>query len=1609
MAGPILLKIRYYDPNSNKESGNVGAKNAAHINYIATRPGAECGELEIGDKDFAAELGENSKYVQYMDERPRSHGLFSQENEKEDLDLIKSELRTHEGIVWRMIISLKEEDAVKFGYTNKKVWENALRSCFPEAAKAMGIRESNLRWVAAFHAEMGHPHVHLVCWEKSPERPVGLLGKGETKEIKRILLKEIYAEERTRLLTEKTAMRDLLRSMAKDSISKEIEIIKDINESRLHVEALDGKEPGIAPKLWDSKQIEIADKIFKLSQVMPGKGRTALAYMSKEVKELARETADLILNTSHFKERLEQYLQSSRDIASHYSSQDKEIKEAEQKAFDDLRDRVSQVVLSNAKDLQQYISSSEGFNYEAINEQLLQVGRQDAFIERREDGIDIDSKESFSDIDNFINEKPVIITEIISEESSDLIQRLHRSVFNYFEREVIKYDNSYMNIEDLEVTNSLVNEIRGDLQSLIGDIDKLGIRPSMVFLNEDIQKLVYSYSEKVLNDSNIKFLHDKLLESNADLEKLHLRVSNIYLKYASELIPRELPDIKMILHKERACNALEKMQSATGKYIQGRIEDQEFAIKTMYKSYLYLGYSPAEARESTINWSQREGLFDIDKHIVSVQKSIEYIAEKYPENEREFIGTKQWDRFRDCLGYEEEEFLKPWIGVINIAEIEQEDQKKEETPTFLNDIKVNVISERVLPIVESFRNAVNNGLPKEEVAWTLKGINNVLYSFSIDDEQRVEIVRNFFEKSNIQIPEQQYRDLFDKTDISGNRNYWMGYEKWNRLTTNLNIQEEKPWVTDDLIYRLHKSIFKYLEREILKVDAGFSKTEMKAFEESVYNTIKENMNEIASDISDLKVRASMVFLGDELQEKVKNFTNVVFQGDNDIDTMSKYISNMPNSDINKINTKIADIYLKHASELIERDNLQIEMKLHEERVINAIEKMKQAPSTYLDSKKEDQEFTIKTMYKSFLFLGHTEQEATHNTIEWGNKAGIEESEKYTLEVKEWLEKIKEKYPDDDRNFIGTKDWDRFRDSLGYEEEEFLKPWIGVIKETESQNDIKDAGLPKDIKIELIEENVSPVIETIKNAANLTLPKDEIAWTLKSINNVLHSLNIDDRERKSIVRGFFDKSNINIPEQQYRDLFDKTDISGNKNFWMGHEKWKRFTSNLNITVDKPWKMDDLVYRLHKSVFSQLERELSKDNTQIHKFEMSQLGVNTCAEIRSNMAEIALKVNELKIRPSMVFLDKELQNQVNSFSKTLLNNDVLSDMLSKLSTQESVNMDKLYTKLSDIYLKYASELIERDKLEIQMVLHDERAINAIEKMKEATSQYIDGRPDEQEFTVKTMYKAYLFLGYSEKEATDKTMEWSNKVGIENTESYISKEKDRIAALNEKNPDEKINFIGTKEWDRFRDNLGYEEEEFLKPWIGLVDKNNLPTKVINEQKKSFENIKVELIQEKVYPVIDSFSQAFNTMLPKNEVVWTLKTLNNVLYAMNLDDQKREDMVRGFFERSKINIPEHQYKDMFDKTILSGNKDYWLGSEKWERLINNLKVEVESPWKFLGERNMSILFAKDIWKSSWRLLEKEKTKAQAKANIENMKIIYQQQQKNRGIQLDIDYDEKR
>jgi len=338
----VILKMSFKHPNL-KDSIS---KNMSHVEYIGTRSGVD---KSITENDLKKELekgiSDDETYANYINERPRSHGLFGKDG-IEDINEVKKELSSNAGFVWRAIISLKEDDAIKNGFDSKEKWQELIRLKMPDIAYEMGIKLDNLRWCAAVHMEKGHPHTHVMFWEKNPERIIGAVKESTLNSIRKSLTDQVFENERQVLLTEKNMMRDLLRDLAVKNIGDIVKEIKEVNE----IDVLTGKadKNELAPKLFPDEEKKLMNDIKELSQILPNNGRIAFKFMPEDVKIKVKEIAEYILKQPVFADAVEKNLKSTEELTKMYTGKDEDIEKSKDKAYSDLVKRISQVILRGA-------------------------------------------------------------------------------------------------------------------------------------------------------------------------------------------------------------------------------------------------------------------------------------------------------------------------------------------------------------------------------------------------------------------------------------------------------------------------------------------------------------------------------------------------------------------------------------------------------------------------------------------------------------------------------------------------------------------------------------------------------------------------------------------------------------------------------------------------------------------------------------------------------------------------------------------------------------------------------------------------------------------------------------------------------------------------------------------------------------------------------------------------------------------------------------------------------------------------------------------------------------------------------------------------------------
>lgn len=262
-------------------------------------------------------------YLKYIDERPGSNGLFTDEGVPIVLSQIQKEMNDHPGNIWTHIISLRREDAERLGYNTPDAWMHLLRSHRNMIAQQMKIAPENFRWYAAFHNEGHHPHVHMMVYSVDPNEAY-LSTKGiET--IKSNLAQEIFRQDLLQIYQKQSDLRDELRQESRERIT---EIVDAINHGSFD-------NPQMQRML-----VQLADRLAK------AKGKKQYGYLNAGTKKLVDTIVSELSGDSRIQELYSLWYEQKEDVLRTYTNKMPErILLEQEKEFRTIRNAVVQAAL----------------------------------------------------------------------------------------------------------------------------------------------------------------------------------------------------------------------------------------------------------------------------------------------------------------------------------------------------------------------------------------------------------------------------------------------------------------------------------------------------------------------------------------------------------------------------------------------------------------------------------------------------------------------------------------------------------------------------------------------------------------------------------------------------------------------------------------------------------------------------------------------------------------------------------------------------------------------------------------------------------------------------------------------------------------------------------------------------------------------------------------------------------------------------------------------------------------------------------------------------------------------------------------------------------------
>ena len=262
-------------------------------------------------------------YLRYIDERPGSNGLFTDEGVPIVLSQVQKEMNEHLGNIWTHIISLRREDAERLGYNNPDAWMHLLRSQRNMIAQQMKIAPENFRWYAAFHNAGHHPHVHMMAYSIKPTEPY-LTEKGIAT-IKSNLAQEIFRQDLLQIYQKQTDLRDDLRQASRDRIT---EIVDAINHGSFD-------NPQMQMML-----VQLADRLAK------SKGKKQYGYLNAGTKKLVDAIVAELAGDSRIQELHSLWYEQKEDVLRTYTNKMPErIPLEQEKEFKTIRNAVVQAAM----------------------------------------------------------------------------------------------------------------------------------------------------------------------------------------------------------------------------------------------------------------------------------------------------------------------------------------------------------------------------------------------------------------------------------------------------------------------------------------------------------------------------------------------------------------------------------------------------------------------------------------------------------------------------------------------------------------------------------------------------------------------------------------------------------------------------------------------------------------------------------------------------------------------------------------------------------------------------------------------------------------------------------------------------------------------------------------------------------------------------------------------------------------------------------------------------------------------------------------------------------------------------------------------------------------
>ena len=309
------LRINNLSPNKKAKVMKL------HINYIGRIKGA----MNNGEHSLFGKL--NNEDISYKDK-------------KEILDYIDEKAKTQ--FFNKAVISIKEDEAEKYGMINKEEWINLINLKIKDIAKEYGIREDQLDYLASVHTEPGHIHCHLVFFDRNNKEQSNNFIKYDR--IKRELNKYVYKEEISKIQEVQNKSKDT--KLLKENFNKDMETLIGRSTLKMFNNRINIKE-------LNNIQKEILSFYEKLKDYQEKNNKNSFrkAFLPPLLKDELRKLSFLIVGSStQLSKNVKDYINSSIKQEVILSNNEKRLLITKEKAIEFIYSKVDNQILQFLKE-----------------------------------------------------------------------------------------------------------------------------------------------------------------------------------------------------------------------------------------------------------------------------------------------------------------------------------------------------------------------------------------------------------------------------------------------------------------------------------------------------------------------------------------------------------------------------------------------------------------------------------------------------------------------------------------------------------------------------------------------------------------------------------------------------------------------------------------------------------------------------------------------------------------------------------------------------------------------------------------------------------------------------------------------------------------------------------------------------------------------------------------------------------------------------------------------------------------------------------------------------------------------------------------------------------